>query len=363
MQVTQGKFLLLFFVLCFFFQHGNSQDSLVYRNGAALAVEIVSISQDNKLIQVKSNDKELVISFQVLARYKFQNQWVNLPEVESTALYPYEVKDKLINRTFLTKRSGLSIGTNLSALIAGKTNKDYQRLPYSIRPLLTIEPEYRLANKENISLKASLEFGLPFPEVSSGPNLSSGNAGYSFYNGIVVYSFYDNTLQNANVYQYGERFKGCYIPFRTSLTVKLWPSDYLRERFYLSLGVILGVADYHAVTVYDSFESSLDDWGNTVMKFVGQTSEVQKNPFFFARIEYGTGYHFQLSKNYSLNLEGAVSRRIYNKGKLPDVVYARVDNQEYTKMYEGVFTGGGFFDAGIFDNILFRLRFFYHFTK
>lgn len=363
MQRSFASFFGIVFIFLVFAFQINAQDTLVFKNGNIVAVEITSISEDKKLIQAKQENKELLVSLQAILRYKYQNQWIDLPDEEQVALYPYEIKDRLINRSFLEERSGLSIGSNLSSLFLGITEKDYQRFPYSIRPLLTIEPEYRLKKNDKISFKGSLEVGLPFPNINNGPELRVGSTGYSFYNGIVNYYFYDSNIQNANVYPNFERFKGCYIPFQSGASLKFWPSSFLRERFYLSLGLMVGVADYQAFTVYDSFESTLDEWNNQQTRFVGQTYEVQKNSFVFTRMEFGWGYHFQLTKKFSLNLDLTFSQRPRNKGQIPDVVYARIDNQDFVKMYEGVYQGGNNFDVDLLGNIFLKVRFFYHFTK
>jgi hypothetical protein len=151
---------------------------------------------------------------------------------------------------------------------------------------------------------------------------------------------------------------------QSGLTLKFWPSQQFRERFFLHVGFVAGIADYHAVTIFDSFESGLDQWGNTTFNYVSRNVEVRSNEYVFVRPELGLGYNFILNKNLSFNLDLTVTRNPKNKGTLPDVVYARMDNGDYQLVYHSIdhnpYWNYGF-EAS--KNFLLRFKLIYHFNK
>jgi hypothetical protein len=97
---------------------------------------------------------------------------------------------------------------------------------------------------------------------------------------------------------------------------------------------------------------------------VSRNAEVQSNEYVFVRPELGLGYNFILHKNFSLNIDLTVMHNPKNKGVLPDIVYARIDNGEYEKVYEGIDAypnWGNRFNLP--NNFLLRFKLIYHFNK
>lgn len=365
MLTSSSKINLLgvcaFFVLGIVFS-GYGQDSLIYRNGSRFAVEIITVSQKAQILEYKLEDKSRIVSLELIERYKFKDKWVELSVAENTAVYPVELKDRMLDRSFLDVRSNWSVGTNISSLL----NPEGQGLNQSIRRMLTIEPEYRL-NNELLSIKGTFDIGLPFPAVRVYPDFKEINySPYNVNNGVVTYYSYSNTISSADINPLLRRpyYTDRYIPFQTGLSFKFWPSKQLRERFFLHLGFVTGIADYHAVTVFDSFESTQDEWGSTYLQYVSSIAEVEQNEFFFFRPEVGLGYNFLLNKHFSFNIDLAITDNPKNRGVLPDIVYVRIDNQEYEKLYERVFEEPSYLNRfSIANNFLLRFKLIFHFTK
>lgn len=351
---------------CFIFVSclsANSQDSLVYKNGVNLAVKIVSVSQRNQTIEYVLEEREKVVTLQAIARYKNKDSWIEVNATENTAIYPVELKSRLVDRNFLDVRSSLSVGTNISSLLSPNGSG----LNHSIRKLLTIEPEYRLSN-EWLSIKGNLDIGLPFPEVGVFPQFYSQDGTYYYAdNGILnynIYSYENNTTISAYKNYYRPDYIDRYIPMQWGLTLKFWPSQQFRERFFLHVGFVAGIADYKAVTIFDSFESTVDQWGNLSFNYVNRNVEVQSNEYVFVRPELGFGYNFILHKNFSFNIDLTVMHNPKNKGVLPDIVYARIDNGEYQKEYEGIDAYPNWANRFNFsNNFLLRFKLIYHFNK
>lgn len=341
----------------------SAQDTLIFSNGSVRPIKITSVSQESLTIEYTVNQRTRVISMSALVRYKYEDKWIEVGGTSSVANYPVEIQDRLINRNFLDVRSRWSVGTNISSFLS----PEGLGLNHSIRRMITVEPEYRFSN-EWLSIKGNLDIGLPFPEVGIFPEFSPQNNAYSTANGIVYYYHYTDENNNVNFdvqrYYYRPNYIDRYIPLQSGLTLKFWPNRKFRERFFLHLGFVVGIADYNAVTIFDSFESTVDEWGYPRVDCVNRIVDVQSNEYFFVRPEAGLGYNFILNKNFSFNIDLAVTHNPKNKGALSDIVYARVDDGEYQKVYEGIDpypNWGNRFNFS--NNVLLRFKLIYHFNK
>tara|TARA_B100000508_G_scaffold140085_2_gene140062 strand:+ start:82001 stop:82891 length:891 start_codon:yes stop_codon:yes gene_type:complete len=290
-------------------------------------------------------------------KYYYDGKWKELDVSRESLLYPVER-----NWSYLDVRSPFSIGTNISSAIMGMVD-DRDGPLLSDRPLITIEPEYRLPNNW-LSIKGSIAIGIPAPPVN---RVYSMNDYSGTYNGIVYYDFpngsFDDMQVNDSYYYYtGGRTR--YVPFEGGISLKFWPIERVRERFFVFGGLMVGACDYKAFTLYDTFEE-YEDWGSTYFRIVDQEIVVRSNPFTYFRFEGGVGYNFQISKRFTFSSDLTITNKHPNNlGSEPDIVFARLNNDPFEKVYEDNYMLSSYnFSSPLFRNVLFRFKLRYHFQK
>lgn len=347
------SFIFCVLILIGFSTVSYGQDKLSFKDGNIEEVKIIKIDQYNKTIEYSKNNSRYVVVMFMLKKYYFEEKWIEV-DVARESLHP-------VNNiwSYLKFRSPWSIGTNVSSALIGMLS-DYEGPLLSDRPLITIEPEYRLENNL-ISIKGSVAIGVPFPSVSSYSQRYVNDT----YNGLIEYGFtnqdYDQMI--INDYYYNSRMRTRYVPFEAGLSLKLWPSERLRERFFIFAGVMMGQCDYQAITIYDTFEE-YDNWGTPLLRISDQVIEVRNNPFVYTRFEGGVGYNFQISKSFTLSTDLCFTNKpLQNKGDEPDIVYARYETGPYEKVYESNYSTERSYYLRRWSNILVRFKFRYHFQK
>ncbi len=352
-SIMKSIFVLCFVVftqvLCF------GQDTIVFKNGNVLPVKIVDASNLHKTIKYDNNGKISIVSFHQIDRYKTAGSWVVLDTNTTTTYYPIEPTKK--HKKIDTKPStGWSIGTNLTSLIFGINTSDRINLTASIRPLFTIEPEFRFKNS-NFSLRTTFDFGIPYRKVDGEPlNKTDSMASY---NQVIQYNWGTDEANNLVVLgvDQNRRYKDRYIPFQAGMSIKFWPPLKLQNRLFFQIGFIAGIADFHAITVYDRYVTYTEPWYiNT--RLIEQKFFIEKDPYFFMLPELGIGYVFHLTKSIKISTDLTYLKNPKNKGSKKDIVYMSLDNSTYTKVYEQRYNPT--YEA---PSLHFRVKFLYQFNK
>lgn len=349
------KLLLALFIVFFTSKLCFGQDTIVFKKGDVLAVRILDASTLHKTLKYDNNGKISVVSFNQIERYKIAEKWVVMDTITETTYHPVQPKVRR-EKIDIKPRSGWSIGTNLTSLIFGINTSDRINLTSSIRPLLTIEPEFRLKNSR-ISLRTTFDFGIPYRNVDSEPKNKSGS--FDSYNQVVNYNWVtdqSNNLIFLGVEQ-GRRYKERYIPFQGGVSIKYWPPLRQENRFFLQIGFVSGIADFHAITVYDRFVTYTAPWYINA-KLIEQTFIIEKDPYFFIVPELGLGYVFHLTKSLKISTDLTYLKNPRNNGSKKDIVFMSLDNSDYNKVFEDRYNP--WYDA---PSVHFRIKFMYQINK